>query len=60
MCIRDSRVAAAEVDAHVAVFAERLASYPQWPELDGLETCPACAVPGSDRPAHAVASVGAR
>lgn len=47
------RVAAAEVDAHVAMFAERLASYPQWPELDELESCPACVVPEIDRPASA-------
>jgi glutathione-regulated potassium-efflux system ancillary protein KefF len=50
------RVAAAEVDDHVAMFAERLASYPQWPELDELEQCPACVVPESDRPAHAGSS----
>ncbi|MEO5695559.1 MAG: NAD(P)H dehydrogenase, partial [Burkholderiaceae bacterium] len=30
------RVGEAEVDAHAAVYAERLASYPRWPELDEL------------------------
>jgi len=35
---------------HVAVFAQRLRSYPQWPELEELEQCPACDVPTTDRP----------
>ena len=39
-----------EVDAHVAVFAERLRSYPGWPEMEDLETCIACEVPARDRP----------
>lgn len=39
-----------EVHAHVAVFRERLQSYPQWPELEELESCPACEVPATDRP----------
>ncbi|MBX3653056.1 MAG: NAD(P)H-dependent oxidoreductase [Ramlibacter sp.] len=39
-----------EVQAHVDVFAERLQSYPRWPELDELEQCPACDVPPTDRP----------
>ena len=46
------RVDSAEVDSHVAMFAERLASYPAWPELDEMESCPACVVPDTDRPAH--------
>lgn len=43
-------VDAAEVDAHVATFRERLTTYPAWPELDELEQCPACEVPSTDRP----------
>lgn len=39
-----------EVEAHVATFRERLASYPNWPELDELESCPECEVPWSARP----------
>lgn len=39
-----------EVQAHVDVFAQRLASYPGWPELEGMDECPACEVPPSDRP----------
>ena len=40
----------AEVAGHVQTFAERLASYPHWPELDELEQCIACEVPVTDRP----------
>ncbi|MBK8071548.1 MAG: NAD(P)H-dependent oxidoreductase [Ramlibacter sp.] len=47
----------AEVDAHIATFGQRLASYPAWPELDELAECPACEVPASDRPSEEVASV---
>ncbi|GAA4337073.1 glutathione-regulated potassium-efflux system oxidoreductase KefF [Variovorax defluvii] len=36
--------------AHVAVFRERLAGYPVWPELEHLADCVACEVPASDRP----------
>lgn len=39
-----------EVADHVAVFAERLASYPAWPELADLDACPGCEVPPTDRP----------
>jgi len=38
------------VGKHVAVFTDRLASYPHWPEMDQLEQCPACEVPRTDRP----------
>ena len=42
----------AEVAAHVEVFAQRLGSYPQWPELEELDVCVACPVPETDRPAE--------
>lgn len=42
-----------EVAQHVEVFRDRLASYPEWPELEDLPQCPACDVPGSDRPQSA-------
>ncbi len=42
----------AEVDAHITVFGERLQSYPHWPELDDLDTCPTCIVPATERPAE--------
>ncbi len=38
------------VAQHVAVFTDRLRSYPQWPELAELGPCPACEVPTADRP----------
>jgi glutathione-regulated potassium-efflux system ancillary protein KefF len=41
---------ASEVDAHVDTFAQRLASYPDWPEIDALGDCPTCSVPAEDRP----------
>jgi glutathione-regulated potassium-efflux system ancillary protein KefF len=41
-----------EVDAHVTVYAERLASYPAWPELDDLPPCIDCTVPADARPAE--------
>ncbi len=40
----------ATVARHVAIFRERLQSYPEWPELDELEQCAACVVPMKDRP----------
>ena len=36
--------------AHVQTFSDRLQSYPDWPEMDDLEQCPACVVPLKDRP----------
>jgi glutathione-regulated potassium-efflux system ancillary protein KefF len=44
------RATAAEVDAHAAVYAERLAAYPDWPELADLPAFGACEVPSSERP----------
>jgi glutathione-regulated potassium-efflux system ancillary protein KefF len=35
----------------VQVFGDRLASYPDWPEMAELDACPACEVPRLDRPA---------
>ncbi|TAH12948.1 MAG: NAD(P)H dehydrogenase [Curvibacter sp.] len=46
------RVDDTAVNAHVSMFAQRLASYPQWPELDDMDNCPACLVPDADRPTH--------
>ncbi|MBS0454309.1 MAG: NAD(P)H-dependent oxidoreductase [Proteobacteria bacterium] len=39
-----------ELAAHVDTFVDRLASYPNWPEMDEIEPCPRCIVPESDRP----------
>jgi glutathione-regulated potassium-efflux system ancillary protein KefF len=48
-----SRLPAADLQAHVDVFSQRLASYPDWPELDDLDACPMCVVPAQDRPSIA-------
>ena len=41
-----------EVTRHVATFSQRLASYPDWPEMADLAQCPACVVPLKHRPAE--------
>ncbi|HET8746866.1 MAG TPA: NAD(P)H-dependent oxidoreductase [Ramlibacter sp.] len=45
------RVSSEELDAHAAVFRDRLASYPDWPEIAELATSPINDVPSADRPA---------
>ena len=47
------RVGEREVQAHADVFRQRLASYPDWPELEGLGECPITDVPVADRPVPA-------
>lgn len=42
----------AELDQHAAAYAERLRTYPDWPEMDLLDPCPTCEVPRADRPAE--------
>lgn len=44
------RASEAEVDAHARLFADRLASWPQWPELQELEERAICEVPADARP----------
>ena len=44
------RVDNAELDSHAEMYAQRLASYPDWPELADLADCPACVVPPLARP----------
>jgi glutathione-regulated potassium-efflux system ancillary protein KefF len=44
------RIGAQEIDAHAAVYADRLVSYPDWPELADLPPGAACDVPFSARP----------
>ncbi len=46
----------AEVAAHAKVYSERLASYPQWPEMEALESGAACEVPRTERPSEATES----
>ncbi|KNZ32018.1 MAG: NAD(P)H dehydrogenase [Methylibium sp. NZG] len=49
------RASDAEVAAHAAVYAERLGSHPNWPEMDELAACPACEVPAAERPPESAA-----
>jgi glutathione-regulated potassium-efflux system ancillary protein KefF len=44
------RVPPAELQAHVEMFLQRLASYPNWPEIAQLEPTQSCDVPASARP----------
>ena len=46
------RASADEIAAQAALFADRLRSYPAWPELDDMEACPLCEVPANARPAE--------
>lgn len=46
------RVTPADVAEHAAVYTQRLATYPDWPELDELAECVACEVPENARPAE--------
>ncbi|MFM9915080.1 MAG: NAD(P)H-dependent oxidoreductase [Rhizobacter sp.] len=48
------RIGDAELDRHAALYAQRLQSYPDWPELVELAECPECVVPELARP-HDVA-----
>ncbi len=45
------RVSEAELDAHATLFTQRLASYPDWPEIADMEPAPPCDVPADERPA---------
>lgn len=44
------RTGEAELAEHAALYAQRLSTYPAWPELDDLEAEPVCEVPDADRP----------
>lgn len=44
------RVSDAVIDEHAATFTARLASYPEWPELDQIEMCELREVPADARP----------
>jgi len=46
------RASDADVAEQAGVYAQRLASYPDWPELAELGDCPACEVPAIARPAE--------
>lgn len=42
-----------ELQEHAAVFRDRLATYPDWPEIAELGACPITDVPTTDRPVPA-------
>ena len=44
------RISGADIDAHAQTFASRLASYPDWPEIEGIPPCDVRDVPAIDRP----------
>ncbi|MDE2081642.1 MAG: NAD(P)H-dependent oxidoreductase [Burkholderiales bacterium] len=46
------RIDDAALQAHAAVFAQRLASWPDWPEIAEMAPAPECAVPADARPAE--------
>ena len=48
------RASDAELAAHARTYAQRLAGYPDWPELADLAQCVECAVPASARPSDAL------
>jgi glutathione-regulated potassium-efflux system ancillary protein KefF len=47
------RTSDAQITEHAQLYAERLRSWPQWPELETLDPCPTCVVPEAERPALA-------
>ena len=54
------RAGADEIAANAALFAQRLASWPDWDELQFQGECPACEVPSTARPSAEVALVEAQ
>lgn len=44
------RIDDVELDQHATLYAQRLLSYPDWPELADLADCPECVVPELARP----------
>jgi len=44
------RASDAELAAHAATYARKLADYPRWPEMEFIEDCVECRVPENARP----------
>ena len=44
------RASEADIEAHAQMFAARLVSYPDWPEIDDIPACEVRDVPATDRP----------
>lgn len=47
------RISDAELDDHATLYRQRLASHPDWPEINDLGAYPACTVPSQARPSEA-------
>ena len=45
------RVDEPALQAHAEVFGDRLARYPDWPEIAAMDPVPQCDVPADARPA---------
>jgi glutathione-regulated potassium-efflux system ancillary protein KefF len=45
------RASDGEIAAHAAMVADRIASWPAWPEIDELPPCLPCNTPAAERPA---------
>lgn len=45
-------VSRSDFETHVAVYQNRLSTYPAWPEMDELDACPLCEVPLNERPSE--------
>jgi glutathione-regulated potassium-efflux system ancillary protein KefF len=46
------RLSDGDIDTHVQTFVSRLATYPDWPEIEDLPACDAPEVPAGDRPSE--------
>jgi len=44
------RAAEAQIQGHAQVYADRLSTYPEWPEIESLPACIECTVPATARP----------
>ena len=53
------KASAAELDVHAGAYVQRLADYPDWPEIEFVEDCVECAVPPSARPTERRETAGA-
>jgi glutathione-regulated potassium-efflux system ancillary protein KefF len=47
------RLSGSDIEGHVRMFAARLASYPDWPEIEDIPACEVRDVPATDRPSGA-------
>jgi glutathione-regulated potassium-efflux system ancillary protein KefF len=53
------RASEAQLQAHASVYAQRLSTYPAWPEIESMPPCVECEVPLTARPIESVADQAA-